>query len=102
MKAASLVLAAGLLLSGGNVLPATLPGVVPNDNRVPAGRLRGDTLDLDLEVRMATWYLEADSGPAVEVAAFAETAVEVVPQRSGEFPFSCGMNMLHGSIEVVD
>jgi FtsP/CotA-like multicopper oxidase with cupredoxin domain len=72
MKAASLFLAAGLLLSGGNVLPATLPGVVPNDNRVPAGRLRGDTLDLDLEVRMATWYPEADSGPAVEVAAFAE------------------------------
>ena len=50
----------------------TPPPVHPNDNRTPAGRLRGDTLDLHLEVRMATWSPEADSGPAIEVAAFAE------------------------------
>ena len=73
MKAASLFLAAGLLLSGDSFpAPGSLPQVVPNDNRIPAGRLRGDTLLLDLEVRMATWYPEADSGPGVEVAAFAE------------------------------
>jgi plastocyanin domain-containing protein len=34
--------------------------------------------------------------------AFSETLVEVTPDRTGEFPFSCGMNMLHGAIEVVD
>ena len=50
----------------------SLPLVHPNDNRVPAGRLRGDTLQLRLEVRMATWRPEADSGPAIAVAAFAE------------------------------
>ena len=50
----------------------TPPPVHPNDNRAPAGRLHGDTLDLRLEVRMATWRPEADSGPAIEVAAFAE------------------------------
>lgn len=73
MKAASLFLAAGLLLSGSYArIPAGVPGVLPNDNRVPAGRLHDDTLELDLEVRMATWYPEADSGPGVEVAAFAE------------------------------
>jgi FtsP/CotA-like multicopper oxidase with cupredoxin domain len=73
MKAASLFLAAGLLLSGGSTRPsATVPGVLPNDNRVPAGRLRGDTLELNLEIRLATWYPEADSGPGVDVAAFAE------------------------------
>jgi FtsP/CotA-like multicopper oxidase with cupredoxin domain len=49
-----------------------LPEVVPNDNRKPAGTLRGDTLQLDLEVRMGTWRPESDSGPAIEVAAFAE------------------------------
>jgi len=48
------------------------PLVHPNDNRIPAGDLRGDTLRLQLEVRMATWRPEADSGPSVEVAAFAE------------------------------
>jgi FtsP/CotA-like multicopper oxidase with cupredoxin domain len=56
------------------------PAVHPNDNRVPAGRLRGDTLELRLEVRMATWRPEADSGPGIEVAAFAE------PDRAPEIP----------------
>jgi manganese oxidase len=73
MKAASLVLAAGLLFSGTDSrTPAGPPQVLPNDNRIPAGRLQGDTLRIDLEIRRATWYPEADSGPAVEVAAFAE------------------------------
>jgi FtsP/CotA-like multicopper oxidase with cupredoxin domain len=43
-----------------------------NDNRTPAGLIHGDTLEVRLEVRMGTWRPEADSGPAVEVAAFAE------------------------------
>jgi Cu+-exporting ATPase len=34
--------------------------------------------------------------------AFAETTIEIVPRRAGEFAFSCGMNMLHGAIEVVE
>jgi plastocyanin domain-containing protein len=34
--------------------------------------------------------------------AFAETRVEIVPQRAGVFSFTCGMNMLHGTIEVVE
>lgn len=34
--------------------------------------------------------------------AHAKTSIEIVPQRTGEFPFSCGMNMLHGKIKVVD
>jgi FtsP/CotA-like multicopper oxidase with cupredoxin domain len=50
----------------------TLPRVHPNDNRMPAGRLRGDTLELQLEVRMARWFPEADSGEGLEVAAFTE------------------------------
>jgi FtsP/CotA-like multicopper oxidase with cupredoxin domain len=46
--------------------------ILPNDNQVSAGRMRGDTLTLDLEVRMGIWRPEADTGPAIEVAAFAE------------------------------
>lgn len=37
-----------------------------------------------------------------ELPPFAKTAVEILPTRTGEFPFSCGMNMLHGTIRVVD
>jgi len=32
--------------------------------------------------------------------AFAKTALEIVPERPGEFEFTCGMNMLHGKILV--
>lgn len=52
------------------------PTVHPNDNRSPAGRMRGDTLALALEVRRATWRPEADSGPSLEVAAFGEAGRE--------------------------
>ena len=62
-----------LCLIGFNALPdAGLPDVVPNDNRTPAGMLSNDTLRLNLEVRMGTWRPEADTGPAIDVAAFAE------------------------------
>jgi Cu+-exporting ATPase len=37
-----------------------------------------------------------------ELPAFEKTEIDVVPRRTGEFPFSCGMNMLHGKIRVVD
>jgi FtsP/CotA-like multicopper oxidase with cupredoxin domain len=46
--------------------------VLANDNRSPAGRLRGDTLQLRLVVALAAWRPEADSGPEIEVAALAE------------------------------
>ena len=43
--------------------PRALDPVVENDNRTPAGRSRGDTLEIHLQVGMATWRPEADSGP---------------------------------------
>ena len=49
-----------------------LERVAANDNRVAAGTLTGDTLSIRLVARMARWYPEADSGPYVDVAAFAE------------------------------
>jgi len=30
-----------------------------------------------------------------------KTTIEVTPQKEGEFPFSCGMNMFHGKIKVI-
>jgi Cu+-exporting ATPase len=32
--------------------------------------------------------------------AHARTELEIVPERTGEFEFTCGMNMLHGKILV--
>jgi len=55
--------------------------VVPNDNRVPAGRLADGVLTLHLEVRRAEWFPEAADGPSVIVPAFAE--VGKAPQIPG-------------------
>lgn len=52
------------------------PAVNANDNRIAAGTWHGDTLELHLEVAMATWHPEAESGPGIEVAAFAEEGHE--------------------------
>jgi len=35
-----------------------------------------------------------------ELPANARTPIRILPERAGEFPFSCGMNMLHGKIRV--
>lgn len=64
--------AALLALLSGGARGNSLPSVLPNDNRLPAGRLAHDTLELHLLVGMAVWRPEADSGPSIEVAAFGE------------------------------
>jgi FtsP/CotA-like multicopper oxidase with cupredoxin domain len=46
--------------------------VTANDNRVPAGVLKNDTLRLQLVVQTARWYPEAPHGQFVDVAAIAE------------------------------
>jgi FtsP/CotA-like multicopper oxidase with cupredoxin domain len=68
-----------LLLLGSLLLPLPWPGrhapapaVIPNDNRVPAGRLQGDTLELALVLGLATWRPQGADGPSVEVPALAE------------------------------
>jgi len=51
---------------------STLPEVQANDNRTPAGTLRGDTLFLSLVAGMARWHPEAPDGPSADVAALGE------------------------------
>src|SRR5512132_3152722 len=41
-----------------------------------------------------------DFGVSKSLAAFDRTTVEVLPARTGEFGFACGMNMLHGTLVV--
>ena len=69
---AAAALGAAGITGGSAVRHAVLPVITANDNRVPAGRLHGDTLTIRLEVRMGVWRPEADEGPAIEVAAFGE------------------------------
>lgn len=48
------------------------PLVRANDNREPAGRVRGNVLTLKLVVQRARWYPQARNGPYIDVDAFAE------------------------------
>ncbi len=41
-----------------------------------------------------------DLGVSRSLAPFARTTVEFTPERSGEFNFACGMNMVHGTLFV--
>ena len=44
----------------------------------------------------------SDFGIARRLPAFKTTGVEFTPQKSGEFTFTCGMNMLRGKLIVED
>lgn len=55
-----------------DAVSTTLPTVVANDNRKPAGKLRGGELTVRLVVQMARWYPQSEDGPSVDLAAFAE------------------------------
>ena len=41
-----------------------------------------------------------DFGVTRSLAPFARTTLEFTPDRSGEFGFACGMNMVHGTLLV--
>ena len=60
------------LLATAAARPADPRRVVPNDNRRPAGSLRGGVLTLRLEVRTAVWYPEGPRGDSVVAPVFAE------------------------------
>jgi FtsP/CotA-like multicopper oxidase with cupredoxin domain len=51
---------------------ARLPEVQANDNRTPAGTLRGDTLVVRLVVQPARWHPEAPEGPYIDTEALGE------------------------------
>lgn len=73
MKALALsVLAATMLGPAASGPRNEPPGVLPNDNRHPAGQLRGDTLELSLVLDLATWRPEGPDGPSAVVPALAE------------------------------
>jgi len=42
----------------------------------------------------------SDFGINKSLPAYASTTVELVPERTGEFGFACGMNMVHGTLVV--
>ena len=55
-----------------HVPPSTAPAATANDNRSPAGTLRGGVLALDLVLQNITWYPEGEGGCGFGMFGFAE------------------------------
>jgi manganese oxidase len=71
----AIVAALSLVSAAPSGVPAAareLPAVRPNDNRVPAGTRRRDTVTVRLVIDRARWVPGAERGPSVVVEAFAE------------------------------
>ena len=60
---------------------SSLPLVMANDNRTPAGELKNGVLNLRLELRQGRWYPEDEGGGYRDVYAYAEEGH--APQSSG-------------------
>src|SRR5687767_4580792 len=48
------------------------PAATPNDNRIPAGALRGGVLQVELELGEMRWIPDEDDGPSLVVYGFSE------------------------------
>lgn len=66
------LLCAAFALAADRRPPAPAPRALANDNRTPAGTLRGGVLALRLEARLADWHPAADDAPGATIPAFAE------------------------------
>lgn len=78
-----LLAASGFAAIGPRLLPERSPApiILPNQNRAPAGRLKGGVLTLALEVRRGRWFPNSEEGQSLQVLAFAEAGHP--PQNPG-------------------
>ena len=82
--------------------PIAVVPAIPNDNRTPAGALANDTLTVALELRVATWRPNGDSGIALPVEAFAEAGHDAsIPGPLLRVPSGTEMNVsVHNLLDV--
>jgi Cu+-exporting ATPase len=116
-----------LVTVGGLLLAAVLAWFFFGPKEARRAELRGDVQEIEITVKggYSPSLVEVREGVPVRVvfdrqeagdctsrvllpdfqvskslAAFGKTAVEFTPDRSGEFTFACGMNMVHGTLVV--
>jgi len=72
------------------------PGVIKARAGVPLRIVfdRREAGECTSEVVFPDWRMRRS------LPAFARTTVELMPEKEGEFPFACGMNMVHGTLLV--
>ena len=85
---------------------AELPNVVANDNRTPAGELKGQQLKLRLELRKARWFPDAETDPHIDLHAFGETGKApqipgpLIRVRAGTEIVVSVTNLLKGNVRI--
>jgi FtsP/CotA-like multicopper oxidase with cupredoxin domain len=75
---AATIPSASLFAEPGTTPEASLPRVLTNDNRQPAGTLADNTLTLNLRAAAGVWRPEGEDGPALQVEAFGETNADLL------------------------
>jgi Cu+-exporting ATPase len=75
-------------------------GYSPNVVRVAKGKPVRFAFDRREKSPCSSELVIAAFGIRQTLAPFARTVVEFTPDHIGTFPFSCGMNMLRGQIQV--
>ncbi|QUW85532.1 heavy metal translocating P-type ATPase (plasmid) [Streptomyces mirabilis] len=75
-------------------------GYAPNRIRVRAGRPLRLTFDRQESGDCSSKVVFPDFGISADLHPFTRTTVELTPQRPGSFGFTCGMNMIHGTLLV--
>ncbi|MGH2656558.1 MAG: heavy metal translocating P-type ATPase [Actinomycetota bacterium] len=75
-------------------------GYAPNVIRVRAGVPLRVTFDRRESGECTSEVVFPDFRLRRPLPAFARTTVQLTPQRSGEYGFACGMNMVHGTLLV--
>jgi P-type Cu+ transporter len=88
--------------SGGAVTIRVEGGYDPDRVIAPRGRPLRLLFDRREESPCSDEIVFPDFGIRRRLPAHAVSEIVITPDRAGEFPFSCGMNMLHGKIVVVD
>src|SRR5581483_936378 len=72
-RSPALMLSLLLLLTAISASSESLPPILANQNRVPAGTLRKGVLTVHLEIAKGVWHPEAENGVALSLYAFGES-----------------------------
>ena len=77
-------------------------GYKPADIQIRAGRPVHLVFDRREEGECSSHVVFSDLGVDKALPAYRKTSLDLGPLKPGEYPFACGMNMLHGTMKVVE
>jgi FtsP/CotA-like multicopper oxidase with cupredoxin domain len=92
----------GALVVASTLAAQELPVIAVNDNRTPAGTLRGEVLTLQLELRKGEWHPEREDGETIPVYAFGEVGKKLqIPSPTIRVPQGATIDItLHSTLGV--